>query len=416
MDTLLYILDDIFIVVQVALAFFVLLPTVLLIIYGIKKLFGWSNSPLKKGGENNAQHSYDFGAIICAHTDLTLVPPLIDSLLKQNYSNYRVYAVADACTPEAVEQLRAMFPDPRVTVLAPEQPFNNKTKSIDMGIEHFTRKHDAFIIFDSDNLVHPDYLSVVNKYFNKGYKVVQTNMLPKNTDTLYARMDASGNLYCNFIDRLMRMELGLSSHIWGLGIVMDVELYRTILYQNFPGTFSKLGGFDKKMQADIVNNVPVLAYATEAIVYDEKIEDGAALQKQRTRWINAYFTSMEYAVKVLWNGLSRFNFNNTFFGINLFRPPLFMMMGAAGLFMLINLFISLPWAIFWFASIVTFVITFFAIVMVMSGDSQIFKAMFHLPFFVLRQVKAFLKVTDANKDFLRTNNTKVVYIEEILNK
>ncbi|UYQ95229.1 glycosyltransferase [Chitinophaga horti] len=416
MNTLLQILNDVFIGIQVILAFFVLLPTVLLVIYGIKKLFGWSNSPLKKAADNPNPKQYSFGAIICAHTDLTLVPPLIDSLLKQRYSHFRIYAVADACTPESVAHLRTLFNDPRISVLAPEQAFNNKTKSIDLAIESFTEKHDAFIIFDSDNLVHPDYLSVVNQYFNKGYKVVQTNMLPKNTDTLYARMDASGNLYCNFIDRLMRMELGLSSHIWGLGIVMDVELYKTILYQNFPGTFSKLGGFDKKMQADIVNNVDVLAYATEAIVYDEKIEDGAALQKQRTRWINAYFTSMEYAVKVLLNGLSRFNFNNTFFGINLFRPPLFMMMGAAGLFMIANLFISLPWAIFWFAAIFTFVVTFFSIVVVMSKDSAIFKAMFHLPFFVLRQVKAFLKVTDANKDFLRTNNTKVVYIEEVLNK
>ncbi|WP_295124192.1 glycosyltransferase [uncultured Chitinophaga sp.] len=416
MNTVLQILNNIFIVIQVALAFFVLLPTVLLIIYGIKKLFGWSNSPLRKGTVVENPKQYSFGAIVCAHTDLTLVPPLVDSLLKQAYREFRVYVVADNCTKEAVDNLRAQFNDPKVTILAPDVPFNNKTKSIDLGIDQFTVKHDAFIIFDSDNLVHPQYLYVVNQYFNKGYKVVQTNMLPKNTDTLYARMDASGNHYCNFIDRQMRMELGLSSHIWGLGIVMDVELYKTILYQNFPGTFSKLGGFDKKMQADIVNNVDVLAYATEAIVYDEKIEDGAALQKQRTRWINAYFTSMQYAVKVLWNGLSRFNFNNTFFGINLFRPPLFMMMGAAGLFMIANLFISLPWAIFWAAAIFTFVITFFSIVVVMSKDAAIFKAMFHLPFFVLRQVKAFLKVTDANKDFLRTNNTKVVYIEEILNK
>lgn len=415
MNTLLLFLNDIFIVIQVALAFFVLLPTVLLIIYGIKKLFGWSNSPLKRKPVENPKE-FGFGAIVCAHTDLTLVPPLVDSLLKQNYKNYRVYVVADACKPADVASLKAQFNNPRVSILAPETPFNNKTKSIDLGIESFTEPHDAFIIFDSDNLVHPDYLDVVNKYFNQGYRVVQTNMLPKNTDSLYARMDASGNHYCNFIDRQMRMELGLSSHIWGLGIVMEVELYKTILYQNFPGTFSKLGGFDKKMQADIINNVDVLAYATEAMVYDEKVDDGATLQKQRTRWINAYFGSMEYAVKVLWNGLSRFNFNNTFFGINLFRPPLFMMMGAAGLFMVLNIFISIPWAIFWAASIFTFIVTFFAIVVVMSRDSAIFRAMFHLPFFVLRQVKAFLRVTDANKDFLRTNNTKVMYIEEILNK
>ncbi|RAJ06951.1 cellulose synthase/poly-beta-1,6-N-acetylglucosamine synthase-like glycosyltransferase [Chitinophaga skermanii] len=397
-------------IVSTIVAFYVLLPSFLLLIYGFKRLFGLSSSPLRKGV--NITKEYSFGAIVAAHSDLTLVPPLVDSLLKQDYKNFTVYVVADNCT-----DINLPAYDERVKILAPETPFNDKTKSIRHAIEHFVVPHDAFIIFDSDNLVRPDYLSILNAYFNMGFRAVQTHMLPKNTDTRFAQMDAAGNHWCNFVDRLMHMEVGVSSAIWGLGVAIETELYKQILLEQFQhGQFKNLGGFDKKMQAQLVKSLPLLAYAEEAVVYDEKIQDGSKLQKQRTRWINAYFKSMHEAWEVTLHGLKKFRPGVVFFGINMLRPPLFMLMGSAGLLCLFNIWWNWPMAIFWAAAIASFVVSFFAIVTVMSKDSGIFKAMFFLPIFVWRQVKALLRFNDAKRNFLRTANTKVVYIDEILKK
>ncbi|SCC55554.1 Glycosyltransferase, catalytic subunit of cellulose synthase and poly-beta-1,6-N-acetylglucosamine synthase [Chitinophaga costaii] len=392
-----------FIVLQVILLFYLLIPTFFLVLYWLKRLLG--RKPRTWGAlqlENTKE--YSFAAIITAHKNLELVPPLVDSLLKQHYRNYKIYVVADAC-----EEVTLHFDDPTVIILQPPTALNAKIKSIDYAINHFVEPHDALIIFDADNLVHPDYLAILNVYFNRGYRAVQTNMLPKNTDSLMARLDAAGNLYYNFIDRRMRMELGMSAHIWGLGIAIETALYKSILYQNF------LGGFDKKVQADIVRQVPILAYAEDAIVYDEKIDSGAALEKQRTRWLYAYFKYFRYSVAVLWAGITRFSFNLFFFGLQLLRPPILLQLLAAALFFLINVVVSPTWAWYWVGTGVVFVLTFFGIVASMTRNKEIVNALYSLPLVLFHQLRALFNMKRATKAYLKTENSKVVYIQDLLN-
>jgi cellulose synthase/poly-beta-1,6-N-acetylglucosamine synthase-like glycosyltransferase len=118
-----------------------------------------------------------------------------------------------------------------------------------MLLAQFKKKHDAVIILDSDNLIHPQFLQVMNNHFRKGYRVVQCDFKPKNTDTVYARMDAIGDMFNFFIDREARMRLGISASIWGSGVAIDYDLYNEVEYNNF------LGGFDKKLQAHLVQRV-----------------------------------------------------------------------------------------------------------------------------------------------------------------
>lgn len=401
MNVVLQILLTFFILVQVVVAFYLLQPTLLWVLYGFKRLL--VRRPVVPESRPDSRQ-YSFAAIITAHKNLELVPPLVDSLMKQTYRNFKVYIVADAC------EQTLHYDDPEVVFLKPEKDLNAKIMSIDYAIEHFEDAHDVLIIFDADNLAHPDYLQVLNNYFNRGYKAVQTNMQAKNNDTVYARLDAAGNLYNNFVDRRVRMELGLSANIWGLGIAITTELYKQVVYQHF------LGGFDKKIQADIVKRIPLLAYAEDAIVYDEKIEDGTALETQRTRWINAYFKYFKCSVDVLWTGIRRFNFNLFYFGINLLRPPLFLQLGAALLFALANIFISISWAVFWVGAVALFAISFFGIVLMMANDPRMFSTLLHVPMVVLRQASAFLKIRRANKSFLQTQNNRVMYIEDVLNR
>ncbi|HEY0272444.1 MAG TPA: glycosyltransferase family 2 protein [Chitinophaga sp.] len=396
------VLYTIFVILEVILSFYLLIPTFFLVLYWLKRLLGLKPRSWEALQAENTRE-FSFAAIITAHKNLDLVPPLVDSLLRQRYRNYKIYIVADAC-----DEVTLSFNDPAVVLLQPPVALHAKIKSIDYAINHFTEPHDALIIFDADNLVHPDYLAILNVYFNKGYRAVQTNMLPKNTDSLMARLDAAGNLYYNFIDRRMRMELGLSAHIWGLGIAIETDLYKSILYQNF------LGGFDKKVQADIVRQVPLLAYAEDAIVYDEKIDTGAALEKQRTRWLYAYFKYFRYSVAVLWAGITRFSFNLFFFGLQLLRPPILLQLLAAALFFGINIFVSPTWAWYWAGTGVVFVLTFFGIVASMTRNKEIVQALFSLPLVLYYQLRALFNIKRATKAFLKTENTKVVYIQDLL--
>jgi cellulose synthase/poly-beta-1,6-N-acetylglucosamine synthase-like glycosyltransferase len=393
----------IFLVIQLVIAFYLLQPFFLWCLHYLKKLIWPYKSPINKKPLINKD--FDFAAIITAHQDIRFIPPLVDSLLKQKYQNFHVYVVADACD---ITDLH--FNDERVSLLKPEKDFNAKIKSIQFAVSHFVRTHDALVIFDSDNLVHPGYLSVLNKYFQQGYRAVQTQMLSKNTTTVYSRLDSIGHIYHTFLERQMRMELGLSAHILGLGIAIDIELYKEIMYKD------RLGGFDKKLQADIVKRIPRLAYAEEAIVYDEKVDDGKTLEKQRTRWIFTYFHYFKTNWDLFFTGIKRFNINLVYFGLIVLRPPLFIVVGSALLFGLVNLFIEPVYSLIWVGILFTYVLSFILIVLTQSKQKGMAEALFFVPVFVLRQVKALLKVKQAGKSFLKTEHTKVLYIEDILNE
>jgi len=200
----------IFILIQLPIAFYLVQPVVLLVIHYLKKFTFPYRSPINR--KSLVEKNFDFAAIITAHEDTRFIPPLVDSLLKQKYSNFHVYIVADACD---ISELHV--DDPRVRLLKPEKDFHAKIKSIQFAADNFVCKHDALVIFDSDNLVHPDYLTVLNKYFQQGYRAVQTQMLSKNTSTIYSRLDSIGHIYHTFLERKMRMELGLSAHVESYG-------------------------------------------------------------------------------------------------------------------------------------------------------------------------------------------------------
>ena len=186
------------------------------------------------------------------------------------------------------------------------------------------------VVFDADNLVHPDYFAKLNQYYQSGYEVVQTHMLSKNFDTVYARLDSIGHIFNTFTEREARMRLGLSSCILGLGISLKTKLYDEIRYND------SLGGFDKKLQAFMVKRVDQIAFANDVIVYDEKVADGDTFERQRTRWIYTYFKYFKDNFALLTLGLRKFKLNLIYFGFNALRPPLFLTLGAGFFFFLIN--------------------------------------------------------------------------------
>lgn len=390
-----------FLFIQLLIALYILVPTFSLLSYLVLNLFKVKTPYQKKPFLTN--RDFEFGFIVTAHQEAQFILPIVDSILKQTYPNFYVYVVADDCDVSNMP-----FTDRRVILLKPQTPLHSKIKSIQYALSNFKKKHDAVIILDSDNLIHPHFLEVMNNHFRKGYRVVQADFKPKNTDTIYARMDAIGDMYNFFLDREARMRLGISSSIWGSGVAIDYDLYNEVKYTSF------LGGFDKKLQAHLVQRVDRMMFAPEAILYDEKITSGGSLETQRTRWIFAYFTYLKDSWAIFRNGIKRGNFNLVYFGFITLRPPLFMVLGAAFLITTINYFISKALFVTWLALLLSFVLSFIGIVALKSKSVKYLQALVMMPFFVLRQVAALLKISKAKTSFLKTQHTKLVYIDDVM--
>jgi cellulose synthase/poly-beta-1,6-N-acetylglucosamine synthase-like glycosyltransferase len=366
---------------------------------------GYSLLPPKKRRDTTAPADGEtsFAAIVTAHRDTRFIPPLVDSFCKQTYQHFIVYVVADDCD---VSDLHCS--DPRIRILRPEIPFHAKTKSIAYAVAQFEQAHDALIIFDSDNLVHPNYLSNLNRYFKDGFRAVQTHMLSKNIGNTYAKLDSVGHIYNTFTEREAKMRLGISSAILGLGIAIDLQLYREIFYNN------ALGGFDKKLQIQLVQKVKQIAFAADCIVYDEKVEDGDTLEKQRTRWIFTYFNYFKESFSLFIHGIKRMRISEVMMGLMMLRPPLFILFFIGLLLMVSGLFLKPFIAVVWAMLFLLFILNFVWVIAAHSRQKGMVQSLIHLPRMVIRQVKSLLKIKSASKDFLKTEHKRVMYIDDLL--
>lgn len=388
-----------YIIIQAFLASFLIQPFLLLLLYGLAKAF------TRKKKEQPPAKNYQFAIIITSHQDITFIPPIVDSLLKQKYPHFNAYVVTDDCD---ISSLR--YDDPRIHLLLPPAPLHSKTKSIRYALEHFKDTDEVLVIFDPDNLVHPRFLEILNGWYNRGYKAVQGNLSSKNAVGAYEKMDNIGAIFNNFIDRDSRSALGLSVNIWGTGVSVDRGLYQKIIYD----ARSQVGGFDKRMQAEIAKNVHRIGYAADAILYDEKVSDGANLEKQRNRWIRAYFKFLAEAFDLFLVGLRKGSFNLTYFGYNLTRPPYFLQLLTAMFFIVLNFFISKPLCIAWIGALVLFVGSFIVIGMTQSSGKGSSKGVWYMPLFFYHQVKSFFRLGRSKASFLKTDHSKVLYIDDLL--
>jgi cellulose synthase/poly-beta-1,6-N-acetylglucosamine synthase-like glycosyltransferase len=399
MQFFIHILKLLFYTANLVLALYFILPVLYFLLHLVlpKKLYG-------KYKNIETEKEFDFAAVITVHQDTRFIAPLVDSFCKQQYNNFVVYVVADDCDISGFS-----FSDKRIKILKPEQALNAKTQSIKFAVNNFIRKHDVLIIFDSDNLVHPEYLKNLNNYFQHGFKVVQTHMLSKNIDSIYARLDSIGHIYNNFLERQVKMELGLSSAILGLGIAIDLDLYKEIFYKD------SLGGFDKRLQIQLVQKVKQIGFAKDCIVYDEKVEDGATLEKQRTRWINTYFKYFKQSVNLFFKGLIKFNMSQMLLGLIMLRPPLFITFILAFIFAALGFIFKPIIGMAWCILILLFALNFVIIIATQSRQKGMVQSLTHIPKIVIRQMKSLLKIKSANKSFLKTEHQNIIYIDDLLN-
>jgi len=396
------ILEYIFYLIQIITAFFLLFP----FLNVIASLLVTGKKHITK-----VDKQYDFAAIITAYKETEICIPLVESLLKQDYNNFIIYLVADECDVSVFN-----FESENVVVLKPEKKLGSKVKSIEFAFESFKRKHEVVAIFDSDNLAHPDFLKVTNKYLNDGFKAVQGRRTAKNVDTIYASIDAMGEYYYNYIVRLAPFKLGSSAPIAGSGMTIEFDLYQAYFKNEeiSNGLNKVIVAEDKILQVELVKKGYRIAFAKDAIVYDEKVTSAAQVERQRTRWLNSYFMYAITALKIMFKGLFRFDWNQFYFGLNIFLPPLFIIILLSLLFTVVNIFISIPVFICWVAALIIFIFNFILVLTLSKVEKEIWKSLWGVPFFVFNQLLALFKIKRSKKDFMETKHEKYLTIDEVL--
>ncbi len=285
------------------------------------------------------ERDFDFACIITAYKNAAIARPLVESLLRQTHVNLNIYLVADECP-----DFDFGIYDKRFVLLRPETPLRLKIKSIIHATRHFLRQHEYIVIFDADNLAHPKFLEELNKYANADYRCIQGQRMAKNLDTTYAALDSLGEHYKNYTERYVPHLLGCSAVISGSGMATETGLY--LAYLESPEIAlgqergKKMLQEDKILQNFVLRQNKKIAYARQAIVYDEKVDSGEAVETQRSRWLYSYFQNLPNATELIWLGVKRFSFNQLYFGLITFAMPMFILVGMGGVLVLLGISIS----------------------------------------------------------------------------
>jgi len=374
------------IIFQVIIGYNLVLPFILYILY---KLFKKSRPKVP------ALKEYDYAIIVTAYEQTALLPAVVASLLEVNYSNYLIYVVADNCDISALN-----FNDPRVVLLRPEKVLASNTRSHLYAITNFRREHEILTIIDSDNLTDPNYLNELNVFFDEGYEAVQGVRAAKNLNTTYACLDAARDIYYHFYDGEVLFELGSSATLSGSGMAFTTGLYKAC-FDNLDITGA---GFDKVLQAQILRMDKRIAFAKDAVVYDEKTSDSAQLVNQRSRWINTWFKYFGYGFDILVRGIKRFDFNQFLFGIILLRPPLFIFILLSGLCGLINIFIFPFYSLIWVIAFGLFILSFVISLKNHATDPRIYRSLINIPKFIFFQLLSLVHARQANKRSVATKH------------
>ncbi len=183
--------------------------------------------PYKKFKKAKVQHK--FGIIICARNEEDVIAETVKCLHKQNYPKelYDIFVIAHNCTDNTAKLAR----DNGAIVFEcnDDEPSHKRVSyALKYGFEQILKdydNYDAFIRFDADNIIHPDYIMHMNDAYDAGYHMARGYNNSKNL-TQNAISGISGLWYirdCRFSSHT-RKALGINQFLVGPGMMFSSEI------------------------------------------------------------------------------------------------------------------------------------------------------------------------------------------------
>ena len=238
-----------------------------------------------KTTEKLKQHK--FGILIPCRNEEAVIGSLIDSLKKLDYPEnlYEIIVIPNNCT----DHTRMKAKQKGAQIIDVSIPVKSKGEVLKYTFDVLKEKdYDAYVIFDADNVVDKNFLKAMNETLNEGFGVAQGFRDAKNPKDNYLTGSYTMFYYLqNVFYNQSRMNLHRSSAINGTGFCIKKEVIEKI-------------GFNVKTLTEdseftgicALNNIKI-AFAKDAITYDEHPIEFKVSWHQRKRWSSGCFACLK---------------------------------------------------------------------------------------------------------------------------
>lgn len=227
--------------------------------------------------------SHRFAVLIAARNEEAVIGNLIDSLKRQTYPSERIaiYVVADNCTDRTAD---VAYAHGAKVVRRNDRNRVGKGFALHYLLRRIKKRYDAYLVFDADNVVDPNYIREINKTFSAGYDIVTGYRNTKNYGDNW--ISAGYGLWflreAQYLNR-PRALLGASCGVSGTGF-----LFSERILENCGGWNFFLLTEDIEFTACNITSGEKIGYCPTAVFYDEQPTDLRQSFRQRTRWVQGY--------------------------------------------------------------------------------------------------------------------------------
>jgi len=280
-----------------------------------------------------------FYIIIPAHNEEKYIGKLLQSIKEQDYPQelINVIVIADNCNDRTTEIVRSF-----------EYDFFEKNDRINSGkagaLSFATEKLKSYsdldskciIVVDSDCLLDSKFCKAMDYYFQKrpsntifqGFRYVDNS----NVSSV-SGLDAGAEAIRQWINLGVRHCLGLNVRMHGSGMAFHAnDFIDTIKLAQ--GTIVE----DKQWNAYLLLMSKKICWAPSAHLAYYSSENNDNFSKQRKRWIGGqYEVAQKVGMRLLFNGLVKFDINKLDFALSLFLPPRSVLLFALIMLLLVNI-------------------------------------------------------------------------------
>ena len=234
-----------------------------------------------------AKKNHHFAILVPARNEGLVIGNLIDSLKELNYpkDKYDIYALVNNCTDDTEEIAKKHG----AKIITCNKPTKTKGDVLKIAFEKLkdNKEIEAYIVFDADNIVHPDFVLHMNDALDSGYRVAEGQRDAKNpSDNWLAGSYALFYLFQNVFFNKARMAINGSSSINGTGFMVKKDIIDKDGFETYTLTE------DVEFTGQCALKGEKIAYIEDAITYDEFPTNFKASWKQRRRWSTGVMACM----------------------------------------------------------------------------------------------------------------------------
>lgn len=378
----------------------------------------------KKKKKQSFAPAKSFAVLVAAHNEEKVVGALMENLKQLNYPKelYDVFVICDNCTDRTADIVRSHGMNACVRT---NPNLRGKGYAIEWMLKQLwkmPRQYDAVVMFDADNLAHPDFLSEMNNDLCSGAQVIQGYIDTKNPeDSWVTAAYGISYWYCNRLWQLSRHNLNMANFLGGTGMCFETNLLKEIGW----GATSLVEDLEFTMRCVERGIKPVFNY--DAKLFDEKPLTFKASARQRLRWMQGHFTvARKYFFPLLWKSIkerSMVKLDMALYGANVYIVLLTFLLTALiwadqSLFGGPNfdtLYSKFPLWISFVAIAANVFIFLAAMILERVKSKKVYAYLVLFPIYLISwwPITFYAFFTQNNKQWSHTQHTRVVRLEEV---